>query len=447
LKSTNAFLFIFDNSKLKAGEMITEEFLVYLWTHQLINLNLQTTEGEHISVLNKGQRNMDSGPDFFNAKIKIGDTTWAGNIEIHINSSDWPKHNHQHDPLYDNIILHVVYKNDVAVFRKNGEEIPVLELENYFDRKIIDRYRSFIDSRKWIPCENLINTVGHFEKMMWFDSLLTERLEHKTNKIIADIEKSKHDLQEVFYHKLAENFGFRTNSFAFEKLSNSLPLKILAKHSENLLQIEALLFGQAGMLQPEFKDTFPVSLKKEYAFLADKYNLKAIDKKLWKLMRLRPANFPTIRISQFSNIIFKLSGNFSKILEAKKLTDVISLLQTETTSYWNNHFHFDKKVSFRKKGLGLSSLNLILINAVIPFMFVYGKSKGSQEIQDKAIQWLEKINAENNITIRRFSILGIKPENAMQSQALLQLKNEYCDKKRCLDCRIGHFLLNKENTS
>lgn len=424
--------------------MISEDFLVYLWLYQLIKPNLLTSSGESITILNPGQRNTDSGPDFFNAKIKIGETTWAGNIEIHINSSDWQKHNHQNDPNYDTIILHVVYNNDKMIHRKNGEPIPALELKNHFDKKIIDRYLSFIDSGKWIPCENLIDRVGHFEKMIWLDSLMTERLEQKTNKILSEIEKTNFNLQEAFYHNVAENFGFRTNSFAFEKLAISLPLKILTKHASELFQIEALLFGQAGMLNRTFKDEYPLALQKEYTFLAGKYLLQSIDSKLWKLMRLRPANFPTIRISQFANIIFQLGGNFNKILEAKKLADVASLLQSKTSSYWNTHFQFEKEVSFRKKVLGKSSINLVLINTVIPFLFVYAKTKGSPEIQERAIQWLEKIKAENNTTIRHFAALGIKPENAMQSQALLQLKNEYCSKKRCLECRIGHFLLSKD---
>lgn len=423
--------------------MINEAFLVYLWAHQLVTPNLQTTDGEAITILNQGQRNNDSGPDFFNAKIKIGETTWAGNIEIHINSSDWHKHKHHDDLVYDNIILHVVYKNDKTIFRNNGEAIPVLELENFFDKKIIDRYLSFIDSGRWIPCENLINKVGHFEKMMWFDSLMTERLEQKTNRILEEIEKTNHDLQEAFYHKLAENFGFKTNAFVFEKLAASLPLKILTKHSGNLLQVEALLFGQAGMLNRPFSDEYPKSLQKEYNFLAGKYQLTPINNTLWKLMRMRPANFPNIRISQFAKIIYHLAGNFNKIFDAKKMKDVASLFNSETSSYWQDHFQFDKKVAFRKKTLGTSSINLMMINTVIPFLFIYGKTKGSQEMQERAVQWLEHIKAENNLITRKFAALGIKPENAMQSQALLQLKNEYCSKKRCLDCRIGHFLLSK----
>lgn len=426
---------------------INEEFLVYLWSNQLIKPELKSAEGEPITVLNKGIRNTDSGPDFFNAKIRIGDTTWAGNIEIHVNASDWNRHKHQNDPAYDNIILHVVYKNDKPIINKYGNPIPVLELEHFFDKKIIERYLSFINSGRWIPCENLISRTGHFEKMMWLDTLMTERLEQKTKIIIADSELNNNDLLEAFYHKLAENFGFRTNGFAFKQLATSIPYKILTKHSDNLLQVEALLYGQAGMLTPDFKEEYPKQLKNEYHFLSEKYGLQPIDKKLWKLMRLRPANFPAIRISQLSGIIFKLKGNFSKIPEAKKLADVISLLETETSSYWNDHSQFEKKATFRKKKLGINSINLVLINTIIPFLFVYGKQKGSEEMQDKAIQWLEKIKAENNHTIKKFIQLGFKPENAMHSQALLQLKNEYCDKKRCLECRIGHFLLNKTNDS
>lgn len=426
--------------------MLNEDFFIYLWTFQLINPNLQTSDGEQLTIFYQGQRNKDSGPDFFNSKIKIGDTTWAGNIEIHVKSSDWSRHNHQNDPAYDNVILHVVYQNDQNIYRNNGEKIPTLELNGRFNHKIVDRYRSFIDSGNWIPCENMIANVGHFEKMSWFDSLMTERLEQKTGKIFAELAWSKNDLQEVFYQKLCENFGFRTNGEAFRELAHALPLKILAKHASDKLQIEALLFGQAGLLSANFKDSFPLNLLSEYQFLSKKYDLNPIDKKLWKLMRLRPANFPAIRISQISIIICKLSANFNKILEAEKLSDIASLLNAETSEYWKNHFHFDKKTSPKSKSLGNSSINLILINTVVPFLFVYGKMKGSQEIQDKSVVWLEHIKAENNIIIRKFQSIGIKPDNAMHSQALLQLKNEYCDKKRCLECRIGHYLLNKEKT-
>jgi hypothetical protein len=274
---------------------------------------------------------------------------------------------------------------------------------------------------------------------------MTERLEQKTEQIISELLLTQNDLQEVFYQKLSENFGFKTNSYAFKELAQSLPLKILARHSSDQFQIEALMFGQTGLLNPKYSDVYPIALLNEYNFLADKYKLKSINRKLWKFMRLHPANFPTIRISQLANIIFKLSANFNKIFEAKKLSDVVSLLQTETSEYWKDHYQFDKKTVKKAKVLGQSSINLIMINTIVPFLFIYGKMKGKAEIMDKAMNWLANIKPENNHITRNYTSIGLKPENAVHSQALLQMKHNYCEKKKCLQCRIGHFILNKDN--
>jgi hypothetical protein len=423
---------------------MNEEFLHYLWKNKLIFSEVYTTSGGHLVILNTGQHNTDSGPDFFNGRIKLGETTWAGNIEIHINSSDWYIHHHQDDRAYDSIILHVVFNDDKPIKRTNGEAVPTLELKNNFDTSIYLRYRSFLESDRWIPCEHQIGRVGHFQQYAWLDNLMIERLDQKAGLIEQELKKTNNDLQEVFYRKLARNFGFRTNADTFESLASSLPLKILSKHKSNLLQIESLLYGQAGMLKRNYKDDYPNELKTEYLFLAGKYNLKAINNRSWKFMRMRPSNFPTIRISQFSQIIYKSSGLLNQILEAKKLTDVVNLFQTETSPYWEDHFRFDKKSPKKPKCLGLSSIHLLLINTIIPFLFVYGKVKHDDRLQQKAVDWLELIKAEQNSITRKFSAIGLKPKNAMHSQALLQLKMNYCDYKRCLECRIGHELLRNQ---
>lgn len=419
---------------------MNEEFLYYLWLNQLFSIEL-TTSDEKIAILHPGQRNTNSGPDFFNARIKIGKTTWAGNVEIHVYSSDWIRHNHHKDPAYDNIILHVVFEDDKPVRRKNGEAIPTLVLKNNFDPLMFRKYRGFIHSSKWIACEDLIHSVNHFEQMSWFDTLMAERLEEKTKAVQQELDISENDFQEVFYRKLARNFGFSTNADAFESLANSLPLRILAKYTNNLPQIEALLFGQAGLLKKENTDDYAEELYKEYLFLSEKHRLRPIAKSSWKFMRMHPANFPTIRISQFANIIHRSSGLLHKMLETEKLTDVIGLFKTQASAYWTTHYRFEKTSEPKVKSLGISSINLLLINTIIPFTFIYGKQTASDLLQDKAVNWLEQIKPESNYITRHFRELGVQCQNAMHSQALIQLKKNYCDRKRCLECRIGYLLL------
>lgn len=418
-----------------------EDFIHYLWKYQLLFPNLKTANSDTVNVLKPGTQNFNSGPDFFNGRIRIGKTTWAGNIEIHLKSSDWYAHRHQNDPAYENIILHVVYQNDKPVRRENGEQIPTLELIGKFDPSIYSKYCDFLKSDKWIACENQIVEVDYFKRMSWLDSLMAERLNQKAELIETELDKTGNDLQEVFYRKLARNFGFKTNSDTFELLATYLPLKLLAKHKDEVMQIEALLFGTAGMLNENFKDDYPRQLHKEYEFLSKKYSIKTIDKKLWKFMRMHPGNFPTIRISQFARLIQNSSALLNQILEAGKLSTASNLLKVYASDYWKNHFRFDTKSETKTKSLGTASVNLILINTIIPFLFVYGQLKHDESLQQKATDWLEQIKAETNSISRNFSELGLKPFNAMHSQALLQLKNEYCDAKRCLECRIGHEIL------
>jgi len=421
---------------------MNEAFLNYLWLNQLFTAH-QTTEGQSLMVLHPGRANTDSGPDFFNAKIRIGETTWAGNVEIHTLSSDWYRHQHEINPAYDNIILHVVFEEDKVIYRQNKERIPCLALKNTFDNRLYQKYEAFIHSDKWIACEAQIGSINHFDRLSWLDKLMAERLEEKAGFVQNELEHSQNDFHEVFYRKLARNFGFNTNGDAFEALAASLPLRILAKHSNNLLQIEALLFGQAGMLSINFTEQYPAKLYKEYLFLAEKYKLKPIDPKRWKFMRMHPANFPGIRISQFANIIYRSSGLLHKILETERLADIISLFKTQASSYWADHYRFGKPTKPKTKALGMSSIQLLLINTIVPFTFVYGKQTASDTLMEKAVDWLEQLKAENNSIIRHFKERGVKAENAMQSQALLQLKNEYCTNKRCLECRIGYLLLSR----
>jgi len=422
-----------------------EDFLIYLWSQRLLSPVLKTQQNEDIVVLKPGIRNHDSAPDFFNALIKIDNKTWAGNVEIHVNSSDWDKHGHTNDKAYDNIILHVVYNDDKPIKRSSGEIIPCLALNNSIDKNIVKTFNGFMSARTWIACENMISEVGHFDLHHWLDKLTIERLEKRATNILAELEENKFNFQETFYHKLANGFGFNTNSAAFELLAASTPLSILSKHRNNLLQIEALLFGQAGFLNQEYSDDYPNKLKREYLFLSHKYNLKSIDRKLWKFMRLRPSNFPTIRISQFALFIQKSEGLLTRIFETKSLQTVISLFETYTSEYWQHRYQFDKTSKKRsKKVLGKTSIDLLIINTIVPFMFTYGQINNIPLLKDRSIEWLEKTKAESNLITRNFSKHNIKPSNAFQSQALIQLYKEYCTNRRCLECRIGHKLMSRQ---
>ncbi|MCD4771973.1 MAG: DUF2851 family protein [Bacteroidales bacterium] len=419
-----------------------EEFLYYIWKYRLFNKNIYTSDGESLQIIKSGERNHDSGPDFFNAKIKIGKTIWAGNVEIHINSSDWYKHNHQEDKAYDNIILHVVYQNELSIFRKSGEKIPTIELKNTFDIKLLDRYYDFMSSKTWIPCEKLISFTDKFIVFSWLESLLIERLEKRSLQIISSLMNNKNNWEQTFYEHLAMNFGFKLNSEAFVMLARSLPIKYLLKHKDNNFQVEAMLFGQAGFLKGQFIETYPFELKKEYEFLQKKYSLKPIDTHIWKFLRLRPSNFPTIRISQFASLICKSSSLFSKILENKNIVDTSNIFEISTSRYWDNHYTF-KKLSAKKtqKIIGNNTRDLLIINTIVPFLFTYGKIKKNEKYIEKALKFLEETKGEINSITKKWKTLSLNTSTAYHTQALLELKNNYCDQKICLDCRIGDFLL------
>ncbi|PCJ80023.1 MAG: hypothetical protein COA57_15160 [Flavobacteriales bacterium] len=421
---------------------MTEQFLHYIWKFQLFEQNsLQCESGESLQIIKAGTPNTDAGPDFFNTKIKIGSTLWAGNVEIHINSSDWEKHSHQKDAAYDNVILHVVFNHDKNVVRKNGQELHVLTLQEKINDSLYAKYCHFLSNKLWIPCANHISEVDVFTVDNWLERLLIERLERKSSAIVEMLERHKNDWAEVFYIFLARNFGFKVNAEPMELLAKSLPFSVIGKHRDNLLQVEALLLGQAGFLEENFADDYPNQLKKEYDFLKNKFKLQPLDKSLLKFLRLRPPNFPTIRISQLANLIHRSSSLFSKIIEAKNSAAIIELFQVETSEYWRTHYVFDKHSSERKKQLGESAVNGILINTVAPFLFVYGQQKGEDVFKTNAFKLLENLPEEKNAIINRWKELNISARDAYRSQALLQLKNEYCNAKKCLHCAIGNKIL------
>lgn len=420
---------------------MTEDFLQHIWKYHLFDKNnLIASTGEKIEILNIGQKNIDAGPDFFNAKVKIDNTVWAGNIEIHINSSDWVKHSHNKNKAYDNVILHVVYNNDMQITRSTGEPIPTIELK--FDKKLYSNYQDLIKNEQWISCENEINNIDGFIIDFWLNSLLIERLENKSEYILKTLKQNNNNWEETFYQQLAKNFGIKINQQPFEQLAKSLPLKYLSKHKNNLLQIEAFLFGQAGFLETNVDgDDYYSKLKKEYSFLKNKFNTKPIEKHLWKFLRLRPSNFPTIRIAQFASLIYKSSSLFSKIIESDDLIEIKKYFSVSTSEYWHTHYVFNKTTKKKIKKTGDVFTNSLIINTIVPFLFVYSKSKDNDDYKIRALKFLEKLPAEKNSIINNWKSLGMPVPNAFYSQALIQLKNEYCNKKKCLYCQIGNRII------
>ena len=423
---------------------MTEELLHHIWKFRLFHpQELRTTTNERIHLLKVGEHNQDAGPDFFNAKIRIGDTIWAGNVEVHILSSDWNKHQHQENKSYDNIILHVVYKADKQILRASGEPIPTLELK---DRVATSYYRNYLHfklSKDWIPCEKQVSEVPAIVLHATLDRLFVERLEAKALLIQDLLRLSKMNWEETFYWMLARNFGFKTNALPFELLAKSLPLIVLAKHKSSLLQIEALLFGQAGFLEQHFNEKYPLQLQNEYAFLRQKFGLQPIEMHLWKFLRLRPVNFPTVRIAQFAALIYHSSNMFSKVMDAGKLKELENLMNVDVSLYWKEHYRFEKKSLFRNKKLGKEAINNMIINTIVPFLFVYGKAKGNESHMLRALQYMEEMDGEENTVILKWKKLNIPANSMSTTQALLQLKNNYCDLRKCLHCPIGNYLLKK----
>lgn len=421
---------------------MNEEFLHHVWKFKRFDLgDLRTTDNEPVEILKAGEQNFDSGPDFFNSKVKIGSTLWAGNVEIHINGSDWKKHHHQFDKAYDNVILHVVYHNDEDIHRASGQKIPTVELKSRIPKQVLDNYLNFKESKGWVACEKQIASVPQIILNATYDKLVLERLERKTNQVLISLKCSNNNWEESFYQLLARSFGFNTNAEPFELLAKALPMVVVAKHKSSRLQIEALLFGQAGMLDAHYSDKYPRDLQNEYAFLKQKFKLYPIDRHLWKYLRLRPVNFPTVRLAQFASLLFGASNLFSKVLEQDDLLELMSMFDVQVSEYWETHYNFDHVVKKQTKGLGEEAIQTIIINTVVPFLFVYGKQKGEEKYVERALSFLEKLGAERNSITSGWKQLSIKAKSAYESQALLQLKNEYCHKKQCLNCNIGSYIL------
>lgn len=425
---------------------MTEEFLQYIWKHSLLDRSkLVTSGGKRIEIISAGQHNRDSGPDFFNAKLKIGDTLWAGNVEVHIRSSAWGQHKHQYDEAYKNVILHVVWEDDEPVLRADKTEIPAIELKEIVPINVYKQYAALRFSSKEIPCEKEIGKVDILTLNSWLDRLLVERLQKKTDYINTKLNKSINDWEETFYQVLVRNLGNPVNSEPFERLASALPYKIIAKHILQPLQVEALLFGQAGMLNDTFKDTYPQKLQKEYNYLKHKLTLTPISKSEWKYMRIRPPHFPSMRIAQLAAILIKNGRLLRNIIEADSIQNISSLFKVKPSTYWQTHYRFDKHSAQSDGTIGRATIEVLIINAVVPTLFLYGKHTNHEDISEKALTLLHTLKAEKNRIIEKWESLGIHSSDAYNTQALIQLRKEYCDFKECAQCAIGHKLMKARN--
>lgn len=424
--------------------VFAEDFLHYIWKFSLYNkLELATANGETLQTLSPGLHHHHSGPDFQQAKIKIGDTLWVGNVEIHIRASDWNRHNHSNDATYNNVILHVVYKNDAEIWNEAGLQMPVLVLEDRIPEELLLRYQNLMFAEQVaFPCEKIIHRVDELTVQNWLDRMLIQRLEEKSARVTEILALLKGNWEETFYQLLAANFGFKVNALPFELLAKSLPLPVLAKHTDNLLQTEALLFGQAGFLNDEISDPYFLSLQKEYGFLKQKYGLVSVEKHLWKFLRLRPPNFPTIRIAQFAALMHRNNRFLAEIMQIENIEKTDAFFTgINPSAYWLDHYQFGKTAKSCSKLLGRASVENILINTVAVMLFAFGNENQSEKHRDKSILLLENLPCENNFIISSFISAGIKVGSAGNSQALIELKNGFCNPKRCLECGIGHKLL------
>ena len=419
-----------------------EDFLHYVWRYQhFLRTDLQTTGGEPVSIVEVGEPNPHGGPDFLNARIRIDGTLWAGHVEIHILASEWRLHGHGTDPAYDNVILHVVLEEDCAIFRSNGERLPCLVLQRRIPPGVQAAYFRMLQEKSWIPCQTQWVHAGAMAKQLWVERMSVARLEHQTIRLKGILDEFGGDWEEVFYCVIARNLGQPANAEALEALARCTPRKLLLRKRSFPDLLEALLFGQAGMLEGNFEEDYPLHLQQEYRFLQAQYALSPLRSSIWKFMRMRPANFPTVRIAQLARLVYQGEDLFDKAMVAAGPEEWERMFEVEVSQYWRTHYTFGQLSPPRNKRLGKTAVHSLLINAVAPFLFLYGTVVHSDRHCQRAIELLQALPAEDNHITRKWAELGLKAQDAAQSQGLIQLKTDCCDRFKCLECGIGHDIL------
>ncbi len=420
---------------------MSEQLLQFIWKFGLFDKEgACTTTGEPLKIISAGVQNTDAGPDFSNARIKVGSTQWAGNVEVHTLASEWKRHGHQNNKAYDSVILHVVQQNDCEpICNSSGIAIPVYEMR--YNQALEERFRSLMQSQEFVPCRPLLKGVESFKLRMMLTRLAVERMEQRCARVAQLLEATHNDWETVFQRMLFRAFGFGTNAEAFEQLAQSIPTACVAKHRSSQVQIEALLLGQAGLVDGASADEYHARLQKEYELLRAKFSLTPMQPHVWKFLRTRPVNFPTIRIAQLAALLHQHADLVAKALKIESLKDCISIFSVKPSEYWDTHYAFGHMSVKRSKALGEKSVERIAANFVAPVIFAYGKNRGQEQLCETAIELLEQIAPEQNSKIEGWRSMEVTPQNMLESQALLQLKNEYCDKKRCLQCMIGKQIL------
>jgi hypothetical protein len=412
---------------------MNEKFLQYLWQFKRFNVNnVLTTDGEPIQIIAVGQLNSNQGPDFLNATIKIGDTTLAGSVELHVKASQWNLHKHNNDANYGNVILHVVWEEDI----KLPNTFPCLVLQPLVPKLLLDNYKMLMQTQAFIPCEKLISTVPALTTTIFKERLFVERLQQKSKYIIALLEQNNYHWEQVFWQVLAKTFGYKVNADAFESIAASIDITVLAKHKQQINQLEALLLGQAGLLIGEFNEHYPTMLQKEYHFLRSKYKLQA-SKIAVQFLRMRPANFPTVRLAQLAALVQQSNHLFSKIKEIESIKELKKCFSVTANDYWHTHYVLNEPTAFLPKKLGKQMVENIIINTVLPMLFTYAWHTNSEALKQKVIEFARQLSAEKNVITTGYADLGLENKNAFDSQALIQLKNNYCNQKLCLQCSVG----------
>lgn len=421
-----------------------ESFIIYLWQFQYFNKReLHTTDGQPVTIINKGLHNPYSGPDFTNARIRIGEVEWAGNIEMHVFSSSWMDHQHHFNKAYDTVVLHVVWRNDRSVARLDGTVIPVLELHDRVDPALVHEFRQLLNSPEQIPCSAMLSQVQEITKIAMIERTLMERLERKVSDIMQTFQSVQHDWEETCYRWLARNFGFKVNGPTFDALAARTPFRFLLRSAGSLLQVEALLFGQAGFLEEPLHDDYHRSLHQEYTVLARKFSLQEdrLHRSHWHFLRLRPANFPTLRIAQFASILHKQRHLFASLMEAPNIDDIAHLFHADPSVYWHRHYRFAEPTTERPGCMGRASIQNIIINTVVPLLVAYGKYIDDETRIQRALRFLRELPPEENSVTEQWATCGIATPNAFDSQGLHGMLDHYCLRRRCLSCLIGASLV------
>ena len=418
-----------------------EDFLHYLWLNKRFDFsNLKTTDNQSLQIIHFGQYLQQTGPDIFNAQLIIENQKWAGNIEIHVKSSDWYLHNHENDANYDSVILHVVWNHDVEIYRKDNSTLPVLQLKNYVFSDEVYKYKLLLSPKSWIYCEQDIASVPHFVFLNWQERLFFERLEKKTIPFEVLLEQNNSDWESSLFSMLAKNFGLNINGQSFFDLALAIPFSVLKKESFEIENIEALLFGSGHMLEAEKQDSYYKAIQIRWLFLKHKHQLKGTYITPIQFFKLRPDNFPTIRLAQFAQLYQSKQSLFIELISAQTKEKIYDIFNTSTSDYWKNHYNFDSESSVKSKKMSSSFIDLLIINTIIPLKFIYAKAQGKENAEE-LIALMRQLKPEKNSIIDKFTVFNITSKNAFETQSLLQLKNEYCNHKKCLQCAVGQSLL------